>query len=305
MQISSQMLLFATVAEHGSFSAAARALGQTPSALSKRIGALEEQLGVRLVLRTQSGLQLTEAGSTLRQRALDIAARVADAEAEVMAMGARPIGQLNVASTTAFGRLHLVPALPAFNDAYPDIRIALSFGDEPANLASDNIDVAIRFAEQIDDPNLVCRRLARNRRVLCAAPAYLKRAGTPACITDLSRFNCLRLSTVESWNEWTFSSESGKIASVAQGNFDANSADAIHAATLAGMGIARLPMYLVGPDLHDGRLHRVLPDLTDDTTDIFAVYVDRHHLPSKIRVFVDHLAKTWSGTPPWISSPQR
>ncbi|GMG82622.1 LysR family transcriptional regulator [Paralimibaculum aggregatum] len=299
MDLSSQMVLFAKVMEHGSFSAAARTLGQTPSALSRQIANLEDRLGVRLLHRTRHGLTVTEAGAGFLERSRDVAARVAEAEAETVGLGTRPVGLLRIGSTVAFGRMHLVAALPEFARRHPDLDISLELSDRPIDIEADGIDVAIRFSEQIADQSVVARRLTANPRVICAAPAYLERFGRPATPEALADHNCLRLSTVESWNAWEFGSGAGQTTVVATGSFEANSADAIHQAVLAGMGIARLPTYLVAEDLRRGRLEHLLPGLVDDTTNIVAVYADRRNLPAKIRVFLDHLVERFAGTPPW------
>lgn len=299
MDLSAQMILFAQVVEEGSFSATARALDHTPSAVSRQIGLLEDRLGVRLVYRSKQGLALTEAGQAFHASCREVAARVADAEARMAAMSQHPQGTLRVTCTVAFGKAHLLPTLTGFLAANTDLRLSLELTDRRADMAADAIDVAVRFSEQMDDPSLVARRLARNRRLICAAPAYLERYGTPARPEDLANHNCLRLSTVNSWNAWQFSSPDGDKSIDARGNFEANSADAIYHAALAGMGVARLPTYLVGGDLRTGRLRRVLPELLDEATDLVAVYADRHNLPPKIRVFIDHLVACFAGTPPW------
>lgn len=216
-----------------------------------------------------------------------------------MAMGAMPQGRLRITSTVAFGRTQLAPILPSFMAANPDLKISLELSDRTLDLVAESIDVAIRFSEQIDDPSVVSRRLARNRRLICAAPSYIDRFGAPATIDDLALHNCLRLSTVATWNDWRFGPADAPITVQAGGNFEANSADAIRSATLAGMGIARLPTYLIGDDLKAGRLVRVLPNLVDEETDIVAVYAERQNLPAKIRVFVDHIVSHFTGTPPW------
>lgn len=127
----------------------------------------------------------------------------------------------------------------------------------------------------------------------------MERFGAPASINDLATHNCLRLSTVAIWNEWHFGPADARTTVQATGDFEASSADAIHSATLAGMGIARLPTYLVSDDLTAGRLVQILPHLVDEETDIVAVYAERQNLPAKIRVFVDHVVASFSGTPPW------
>ena len=299
MELPSQMVLFAKVVENGSFSAAARSMGQTPSAVSKQIGRLENRLGVRLLNRARQGITLTDEGRAFYERCAEVAANISEAEAMVVSMTAHPQGEFRVAATVAFAKAHLLPILPAFLERNPDLRLSLEVTDRSVDIVEERIDVAIRFSEQIDDPDVVARKLAPNRRVICAAPAYLERFGTPETPEDLSRHNCLRLSTVARWNDWHFGDPEEKGTVRLDGNFEANSADAIYHATLAGMGVARLSTYLVGGDICAGRLVRLLPDYVDESSDIVAIYADRRNLAPKIRAFVDYLVDWFGTTPPW------
>lgn len=299
MELPSQMVLFAKVVENGSFSAAARSMGQTPSAVSKQIGRLENRLGVRLLNRARQGITLTDEGRAFYERCAEVAANISEAEAMVVSMTAHPQGEFRVAATVAFAKAHLLPILPAFLERNPDLRLSLEVTDRSVDIVEERIDVAIRFSEQIDDPDVVARKLAPNRRVICAAPAYLERFGTPETPEDLSRHNCLRLSTVARWNDWHFGDPETKRTVRLDGNFEANSADAIYHATLAGLGVARLSTYLVGGDICAGRLVRLLPDYVDESSDIVAIYADRRNLAPKIRAFVDYLVDWFGTTPPW------
>lgn len=202
MDLPTQMILFARVVETGSFSAAARALGQTPSAVSRQIRQLEDRVGVRLLTRTQLGITPTEEGRAFHARCAVLAADVAETEALLSGLGDRPQGTLRIVATVAFGKAQLLPILPAFLERHGDLRVALELSDRPVRLGAENLDVAIRFTEQVDDPEVIVRRLAPNRRILCAAPDYLERHGRPDSPQDLARHNCLRLWTVASWNDW-------------------------------------------------------------------------------------------------------
>lgn len=293
MELSSQMLLFAKVVESGSFSAAARALDHTPSAVSRQIGQLESRIGVRLLNRGKGGISVTEEGAAFYDRCRDVATSVSGAEEFIAAVGGQPRGTLRVVATVAFGKVRLLPVLPAFLEHYPELRLSLELTDRKVDLAEEGVDVAIRFTEQIDDDDVVARKLMHNKRLLCAAPSYIERYGAPERPEDLIEHNCLRLSTVTSWNDWGLDLPDG---GGIEGNFDANSADAIYHAALAGIGVARLSTYLIGPDLASGRLVRVLRDYTDDDSDIFAIYSDRRNLSPKIRVFIDHLVETLGGS---------
>ncbi|KAA3633011.1 MAG: LysR family transcriptional regulator, partial [Proteobacteria bacterium] len=262
--IAGQMLLFAHAVEHGSLSAAARDLALSPSAVSKQIRRLEDRLGVRLLNRSTRRITLTDEGRAFYDRCSRVASEVAEAESVVSAMGTRVQGTLRVVATVAFAKAQLLPLFSAFMKTYPDLSMELELTDRTVDLVEENVDVAIRFSEQLDDPSVVVRTLAPNRRVICAAPSYLSLNGVPQRPEDLLGHNCLRLSTVQSWNDWEFDCADGCRVLQVKGNFEANSADAIYHSVLAGLGIARLSTYLVAHDLAEGRLVRVLPKYTHD-----------------------------------------
>jgi len=297
MDLPSQMILFARVVETGSFSAAARALNHTPSAVSRQIGHLEDRVGVRLLHRSQHGISLTEEGRAFYERCQAVAADVAAAQDLLSGLG-EVRGTLHVVATVAFGKSQLLPVLPGFLERYPDLHLNVELTDRQVDLAADDVDVAVRFSEQIDDPDAIVRKLAPNRRVIVAAPSYVERFGTPETPQDLARHNCLSLSTVAAWNDWAFG-DAGEDTLHVTGNFEANSADAVYHAALAGLGVARLSTYLVNDDLRAGRLVRLLPDYVQDDANIVAVFGNRRNLAPKIRAFVDHLVEHFAGTPPW------
>ncbi len=299
MDLAAHMIVFANVVKHGSFSAAARSMDLTPSAVSKQVGSLEDRLGVRLLNRSTRSISLTEAGRTFHARCVGIAAQIEEAQAQVVAMGKRPQGTLNVASTVAFGKAQLLPLCTGFLRRYPDLRISMQLTDRPIDLVEEEVDVAIRFTEQINESSVVAKKLAPNRRIICASPAYIAAHGAPETPEDLTRHNCLRLSTVAAWNDWAFESKTGKWEMHATGNFEANSADAVYHATLAGMGLSRLSTYLIGDDLRAGRLVRVLPDYVSEGSNIFALYAARRNLMPSVRAFIDYLADHFGTVPPW------
>jgi len=299
MELAGQMILFANVVRHGSFSAAARAVELTPSAVSKQMAQLEDRLGVRLLNRSTRAISLTEAGRAFHKRCVGIAADIEEAQAMAAAMGGRPQGTLNIASTVAFGKAQLLPLCTGFLRQFTDLRISMQLTDRPIDMVSEEVDVAIRFTEQINESSLVARKLAPNRRVVCAAPAYIEAHGAPQTPEDLNRHNCLRLSTVAAWNDWAFDGKNGKWEMHAKGNFEANSADAVYHAALAGLGVARLSTYLIGDDLRAGRLVRVLPDYVSEGSSIFAIYAARRNLAPSVRAFIDYLADHFGSVPPW------
>jgi len=299
LDIASQMLLFVRTVDHGGFSAAARSLELTPSAVSKQIRRLEDRLGVRLLNRSTRRVTFTAEGRAFYERAARIATDIFDLEEFATAMGEQVRGTLRVTATVAFAKARLLPLFPEFLRAHPDLDLELEVTDRSVDLIEEKVDVAIRFTEQISDTSLIARKIASNRRVICASPAYLDAHGVPEQPEDLLRYNCLRLSTVSSWNDWEFRSASGKKTLQVKGDFQANSADAIYHAVLAGLGIARLSTYLVGEDLRAGRLVSILPEHRHETSAILAVYPDRRNLSPKVRAFIDFLVDHFGPVPPW------
>lgn len=299
MEIASQMILFARVVDAGSFSAAARDIQQTPSSVSKQISRLEDHLGVRLMNRSTRKLSLTEEGRTFYQRAREIAHRVDDAEAMAISMGDHPQGTLRVSSTVSFGKTQLLPIMPAFLARYPDIRLSLELTDRRVDMISDDVDVAIRFTEQIEDEEVIAKKIVHNSRIYVASPDYLAGREFPVTPDDLTDHNCIGLMTVRRWNRWTFfEGEDIKQYNV-RGDVEVSSADGIYHAVLCGLGIARLSTYLVHDDLKSGRLVRVLPDYADEGSDLFAIFAQRRNMSPKIRAFIDALRQHFSGVPPW------
>lgn len=299
MDIATQMIMFASVVENGGFSAAARDLGVTPSAVSRQIGQLEDRLGTRLLNRSTRRISLTEVGRAFYARCADVSQNVLEAESMVLNMVDHPQGTLKVAATVAFAKAQLLPLLPEFLARNPDLKVSLDATDRSIDLVEEQVDVAIRFTEQIEDSSVVSRKLATNRRVYVASPDYVEKYGMPETPDDLAAHNCLRISTVEAWNVWSFEGEDGVRNFPIKGNFEANSADAIYYAVQAGVGIARLSTYLVNDAVAEGRLVRVLPDHGDETSDILAIYSNRRNLSPNVRAFIDFYAEKMGPVPPW------
>jgi DNA-binding transcriptional LysR family regulator len=299
MDIATQMTIFARAVQEGGFSAAARALDLSPSAVSKQISRLEDRLGVRLLNRTTRHISLTEEGQAFYERCARIIAEIEEAEEWVAARHGNVRGRLRIASTVGFAKYHVLPLLPEFLTRYADLRVSLEVTDRFVDLVEEGVDVAIRFTEQLSDPSLVARRLAVNRRVTCAAPSYLEAHGTPKTPDDLATHNCLTLYTVSTFNDWEFKGPAGSRVVHVSGNFESNSADALYHAALAGLGIARLSTYLVGPDLKAGRLVHLLPEFAHAEASILAVYPHRRHLSPKVRAFIDFLVEKFTPVPPW------
>ncbi len=299
LDFTTQILIFLRVADDGSFSAAGRELELSTSAVSRQVRRLEDHLGIRLLNRSPRGISLTGEGEIYYQRASVLATQLKDLETMAMSLGDEIRGPLRVCSTVAFAKAWLLPVIGDFLEQYQDIELDLELMDRPVDFQAHSIDVAIRFSEQIDDDSVIARKLAPNRRVICAAPEFLERHGIPESLDDLANYNCLQLSTVSRWNHWTFNQDGETRGIQVDGNLRANSADAVYHAALEGLGIARLSTYLIGDDIRCGRLKQILPDYVDNSSNLYAVYPDRHNLPRKVSAFVKFLLQRFQPAPPW------
>lgn len=289
--------VFARVVERKSFSAAARCLGLTTSAVSKQVSRLEASLGTRLLNRTTRSLSLTEAGATFYGRCVRILAEISAAEEAVGQLRERPRGTLRVSAPMSFGQLHVAPAIPEFLARYPEIRIDMTLDDRFVDLVEEGFDLAIRIA-RLPDSTLVARKLASSRRVVCGSPSYLSQHGVPEHPRDLAGHNCL-LYSYQRENEWRFRGPRGEAKVTVLGSFRANNGDVLRAAALAGLGLVLLPTFIVGTDLRAGTLRAVLTSYAVSEEAVYAVYPHARHLSPKIRAFVDFLAKRFGPKAPW------
>lgn len=297
MDISAQMLIFATVVEQGSISAAARTIGQTPSAVSKQIGLLEDQARYRLLNRTRTGVSPTQEGQEFYEKCKAMAEKFKEAEALILNLDGIPRGMLKIACSVAFGKSQLIPALPRFLEENPDVQVSLELTDRVVDLQSEGFDASICFAEQRKIPDVMVRRLMQSRRVLCAAPAYLERCGCPATFDDLKQHNCLRIAGSEKRNSWADPDPFTGQGFEPQGRFEGNSTDVVYRAALAGIGIARLPCYLTDRKFQSGELIHVLPEYSPPSTDIAIMFADKRNLAPKTRAFIDFLVLQFRDIP--------
>lgn len=293
--------VFTRVAETGSFSAAARDLGLSKSAVSKRVAALENRLGARLINRTTRRLSLTEVGAAFYERAVRILAEMEEAEQAISRLHGEPRGTLRVNMPMSFGIGHVAPALADFMARYPDLRVAMELTDRRVDLIEEGVDLAIRIAE-LPDSSFIARRLAPARRVVCASPDYWRRHGRPRHPTDLADHSCLiytYLSALSAQREWRFKGPKGPVSVRVSGCLEANNGDALRDAALAGLGVYLAPTFIVGDDLWAGRLEEVLSDYEDSRLSVYAVYPHRQHLSAKVRAFVDFLVERFGPEPYW------
>lgn len=293
------LMTFTRVVELESFSGAARDLGLSKSAVSKQVRRLEDRLGVRLLNRTTRRLSLTEAGRAFYDGCQQVASAADAAERAVSHLSEAPRGTLKVNAPMSFGRLHVGPALPGFLEAHPDLAIDLVLNDRIVDLVEEGFDVAVRIG-RLEDSSLVARRLAPNRRVLAAAPAYLARHGAPDTPEDLARHDCLVYSYQSEGRAWRLRGPEGLRKVTPSGRLRVNNGDVLQAAAVGGLGVAFLPGFLAGADLRAGRLVRLLPAWRDaEDSAVHAVFPESRNLLPKVRVFVDFLAARFGERPYW------
>jgi DNA-binding transcriptional LysR family regulator len=294
-----EMLVFSKAADLGSFSAAARELDLTPSAVSKLITRLEDRLGARLFQRTTRKLSMTAEGHAFNDRCGAILDEIKQAEDAVMALHDKVSGTLRITTVSAFARLQMIKMMPEFMSAYPDLRVELELTEREVDLVGEGVDVALVLSDGLTDESLVARRLTVNKRVICASPDYLARHGTPLTPEDLLKHNCLTHSAISHFNDWEFATKEGIRVQRVKGNFHTNSASALHEAVKAGIGIARLATYVVQPSLKSGRVVALLQEHAVDSSTIQLVYPHRRHLSNKVRVFTDFMVAKFTPNAPW------
>jgi DNA-binding transcriptional LysR family regulator len=287
----SDMAAFVRIVEAGGLAAAARALGLTPSAMSKQLARLEARLGVRLLTRTTRRLGLTPEGETYLARARDILSLIEAAEQDVTAGRGRPGGLLRVNTGTAFARHRLIPLLPAFFERYPAVTLDLTVTDRRVDLVAEQVDVLLRTGP-LGDSSLIARKIAEGRRVICAAPAYLERRGRPAAPEDLLSHDCLVLRGLARLTAWPFRTASGLQTLTVRGVATTDSAEALRDMALAGLGIIRVSGFIVARDIGEGRLAPLFEDQhVSEEVPVWAVTAPgRHRLP-RVQAFVDFLAR--------------
>lgn len=295
-----EMAVFVRVVEAGGFSAAARATGLTPSAVSKLIGRLEDRLGARLLHRTTRSLSLTHEGVAYYQRSVRILKDIDEAEQAISQLHVTPRGRLKVNAAVAFATYQIVPILPGFLDRYPEMHIELTVSDKVVDLIEEGVDVAIRLGARVDS-SMISRQLAIDHRIICAAPAYLECHGVPQAPSDLARFNCLTwIGNQGGLNDWPFVGPEGPYAMTVRGNTEVNNGEALYEMTMAGLGIARMAGFRVGDAIKAGRLVALLGERhREEPLPIYAVYPHRRHLLPKVRAFVDFLTEKFTPSPPW------
>ncbi|WP_420144538.1 LysR family transcriptional regulator [Sphingobium sp.] len=288
--------LFVTVVDEGGLAAAGRRLLISPAMMSKRLARLEERLGARLLHRTTRRLALTPAGERLHADLRGILAALDEAERRVSGTSATPSGPLRITAPTSFGRMHLAPYLHRFMDAHPKVELRIDLSDDFADLIESGADIAIRITAD-PGPGLIARRLATNRRILCAAPAYLAQHGVPQKIADLSDH---RLIAADGQMPWRLIGPKGPVKVEGRSHVRTNSSELVRELTLAGGGIALRSLWDISAALERGEVQQILAS-HEGSADVglFAVQLPQPHPPAAITAFVDFLVTLYVPTPPW------
>ena len=293
------MAVFARVVEAGSFNGAARALGLTPSAVSRQVARLEAALRLRLLERTTRRLRLTEAGHAALARCQQLEATARELLQLADQHGSTPTGAVRMSAPKAYGRQRIHPLVPAFLAAHPQVDVQLLTTDRSVDLLAEDLDLAVRITDT-PPPGLAGRPLEVVEHRVCASPAYLARRGVPTEPQQLAAHDCIRLGESEMDRRWRFA-RAGEQASVAvRGRYACNHSENRRDAALAGLGIASLPAFTAAPQLASGALVALLTDWRHDTPysgTAWLLYPSNRYLPARLRVWIDHLARHL-GEPP-------
>lgn len=289
---------FAALAAAGSLSAAARDLGISTAAVSKRLGQMEARIGMPLVTRTTRRMSLTPEGEVLLEHARRILGELDDLEQLLTSAKSRPSGLLRVNATLGFGRMHVAPVISDYSRRYPEVDVQLQLSADPPPLTEDAFDVCVRFGEP-PDARIVARKLAPNRRLLVASPGYLRKHGTPQVPADLPRHNCIGIRQgSDAYGVWRLTAIRGARprteAVHVRGNLTTNDGEIAVNWALEGHGIVLRAEWDVDRYLRSGRLVQVLPQYATPEANIYAVYQQRHQLSSRIRLFVEYLAEKFA-----------
>ncbi|MEM7684421.1 MAG: LysR family transcriptional regulator [Pseudomonadota bacterium] len=286
------ILLFLSVVETGSFVAAGKMFGLSRSTAGKAIARLEDGYGARLLNRTTRSVDLTQEGKRLYQHGQAIRQAIEAADDSIASASGIPRGVLRVTAPDALGRRLLLPTVRRYLDTWPETQIELSLSDRVDNIIEKGFDLSIRVGVSPPDQGFIARTLLRNDAVLCAAPSYFEGRDRPQTIEQLTRHQLLQFATRSGRQGWHLQEDDGTwVRAQGQVRLRLDSAEALRAVALDGLGIALLPQLLVGADLAEGRLERVLPGLDHGQVPILALYPHKRLLEPRVRRFIDMLSE--------------
>ena len=301
-----QMESFVAVALRGSLTAAAKAEGVAPAIVGRRLDALEQRLGVKLLVRTTRRMTLTQEGTAFLEDCQRLLTDLGNAEASVSAGGIQASGHLRLTAPAGFGRRHVAPLVPLFRELHPDVTVSLNLSDRVINLAGEGFDCAVRVGD-LPDSSLVSVRLADNRRMCVATPAYLARHGRPTQPADLQRFDCLTLSSDASQTRgWAFTMLKAEGNAVIHlkpsGPLDCSDGQVLHDWCLGGWGIAWRSTWEVEAEIAAGLLVPVLEEFAAPPNGIYAVFPERKHMALRLRLWIDFLKLHYSREGFWTAA---
>jgi DNA-binding transcriptional LysR family regulator len=293
------MRLFVRSVELGSFSKAAIAQNLTASSVSRHIASLEQDLGVSLFRRSTRQLLLTDVGMVFFEKATQILADVEEARRSTLAASGEPVGTLKLWAPSEFGEMHIAPLIPAFMAATPGLSVDLTLAAEEQNSSASQYDISIILGEP-PESRFFSHKFARNQYAICCAPSYLKRALAPDFPSALQEHNCLLHADDSTWRFGSARS-TVEVAITVSGNFRSNRLQPVLKAALAGAGFARLPFWLIGPHVRDGRLVTILGNYEPLATDngIYGIYPERRSSTPKLRAFMDFITARIGAPPCW------
>src|SRR5262245_50977072 len=292
------MTTFVKVVDSGGFAAAARALNMSPSAVTLHVQATEDRLGIRLLNRTTRSVSMTEAGQAYYDSCVRILAEIDDAEQAAQELQSKPRGTLRL-NTAPTMPLEIAEAIAHFTAQYPEVSVDVTVTGRMVDLVEEGFDLALRVTP-VPDSSLIIRRLMPFRFVVCGAPDYLARRGTPAQLADLADHNCMIYSDSPFGREWRFLAPDGSdLAVPLSGNFQTNSGYMLRTAALLGQGLLYAPRFLVADDLAAGRLVPVLTEFRTAQLTVDAIYAHRRHLSAKVRGFLEVLTKQLRENTAW------
>lgn len=293
-----QISTFVSVVNLGSLSAAARQEEVVPAVIGRRLDALEERLGVKLLVRTTRSIALTQEGGAFYDDSQRILQELQDAEAAVARGNTTVGGHLHLLAPATFGRRYIAPHIAAFQQQQPDLRITLDLSDRVVDLVRERIDCAIRISE-LEDSSMVAVRLAEIARVVVAAPAYLARRGVPQTPEDLEHHNCLLLTGDSQSRGWIFKVDGAPLYKKVRGNLECSDGNVLHEWALGGLGVAWRPLWEVKEDLAQGRLVQLLASYTPPDDPVYAVLAQRKYMPSRVRLFIEFLRTVYAQKGYW------
>jgi len=293
---------FRTVVEEDGFAPAARRMGLATSSLTRQVNSLEDSLGAQLLNRSTRSVTLTDTGASYYDQTILVLDALDDANRSVTEAGGAPRGLLRVSMPVVFGSMHVAPAMGLFMRNCPEIELDFRLSDGFVNLVEERIDVAIRIGK-LDTSSLIARKLAPNRRLICASPDYLGEHGMPRHPNDLKQHNCLCFAFSDGDRTWRVEKDGENLSLKVKGSMVSNNSEMLRQTAINGGGLLMMPTWLVGEDLKAGRLIEILPDWSvghgETDTSIHAVYLPNRKGSKKVSAFIDHLIGHFRSPPYW------